>query len=143
MRRNGRDAPISDFPALIPERGGSTHSRPSPEGRNVGDVAPKLPAVVLESELEIAKRVGPRLPPRAIALLFFSIALVRSASAILLKREGPENQHVSTRLDGRDQVSYSSLSALLALRRPAVFSRRGVPWSILKRSTTGVVSMIG
>ena len=35
------DAPISDFPALIPERGGSTHSRPSPEERYVGDVAPK------------------------------------------------------------------------------------------------------
>ena len=30
---------------------------------------------------------------------------------------GPEDQHVSTRLDRRDQVSYSSLSALLALRR--------------------------
>jgi hypothetical protein len=67
-------APISDFPALIPERGGSTHSRPSPEERNVGDVAPKLPAV-LGSELEIAKGVGPRLPPRAIALLFFRLRL--------------------------------------------------------------------
>src|ERR1700737_3759792 len=84
----------------------------------------KLPAV-LRSELEIAKGVGPKLPLRAIALLFFSIALVRSASAILLKRGGPEDQHVSARLDGRDQVSYSSLSALLALRRPTVFSRRG------------------
>ena len=38
---NGGNAPISDFPALIPERGGSTHSRPSPEERYVGDVAPK------------------------------------------------------------------------------------------------------
>ena len=84
----------------------------------------KLPAV-LRSELEIGKGVGPRLPLRAIALLLFSIALVRSASAILLKREGPENQHVSTRLDGRYQLSYSSLSALLPLRRPTVFSRRG------------------
>jgi hypothetical protein len=73
----------------------------------------KLPAV-LGSALEIAKGVGPRLPLRAIALLFFSIALVRNASAILLKRGGPEDQHVSARLDGRDQVSYSSLSALLA-----------------------------
>ena len=72
-----------------------------------------------------------------------SIAHGRNASAILPRRGGPENQHVSTRLDGRDQVRYSSLSALLALRRPAVFSRRGAPWSILKRSTTGVVSMIG
>jgi hypothetical protein len=105
-------------------------------------VAPKLPAVILGSELEIAKGVGPRLPPPR-SYCCFLIGLFGSASAILPKREGPENQHVSTRLDGRNQVSYSSLLAPLALRRPAVFSRRGAPWSILKRSTTGVVSMIG
>src|SRR6516225_9781117 len=36
----------------------------------------------------------------AIAMLFFSIALGRSASAILPRRGESEDQHVSTRLDG-------------------------------------------
>ena len=51
-------------------------------------VAPRLPAVVLGSELEIAKGVGPRLSPSAIALLFFSIALVRGPSGSYPSAEG-------------------------------------------------------
>ena len=40
MRRNGREPPIPDLPALTPERAGSTHLRPScPRQRLV--VSPK------------------------------------------------------------------------------------------------------
>jgi len=68
--------PFRPAVARFPERGGSTHSRLSPEERTVGDVAPKLPSVVLE--LEIAKRVAQGYLP-ALSRCCFLIALVRSA----------------------------------------------------------------
>src|SRR5215469_15820820 len=86
--------------------------------------------------LEIAKGVGPRLPPPLSRCWFFDCSWPQPVGDPT-RRGGREDQDASTRLDGRDQVSYSSL------RRPAVFSPRGAPWSIPKPSTTGVVSMIG
>jgi len=69
-------SPIQARSCSLPGARGSTHSRPSPEERNVGDVAPKLPSVVLE--LEIAKRVAQGYLP-ALSRCCFLIALVRSA----------------------------------------------------------------
>jgi len=37
MHGNGRDAPIPDLPALAPERGGSTLSRPFGENARLSD----------------------------------------------------------------------------------------------------------
>src|SRR5262249_37231210 len=66
---NGPEAPISDFP--VSSRSGEVRRNPDHRPRSATSKSCHLPAVVLESELEIAKGVGPRLPPRYRDAVFF------------------------------------------------------------------------